>query len=79
MRSVTNLAKVEGHASLVRDMSSNAIISTNEADYQAYKNRRELEKKRQQTIDNQLKEIECIKSEMNEIKQLLSMLISDKG
>lgn len=76
MRSLNTIAKVEGHASLVRDMSSNAIISTNEAEYQAYKSRREMEKKRQQTIEEQTKQIEAMKDEMAEIKQMLSILIS---
>lgn len=76
MRSVNTVVKVEGHGSLVRDMSSNAIISTNEAEYQAYRSRREMEKKRQQTIEEQTKQIEAMKDEMAEIKQMLSILIS---
>lgn len=76
MRGINNIAKVEGHASLVRDMSSNAIISTNEIEYQAYKARRESEKKRQQMIDDQASQIESLKDEMSEIKQMLSILIN---
>ena len=79
MRSLNNIVKVEGHASLVRDMSSNAIISTNDSDYEAYRKRRELEKKRQSMIDDHVKEIESIKQDVLEIKQMLSMLISGKG
>lgn len=76
MRSINTLAKVEGHSSLVRDMSSHAIISTNEAEYQAYLSKRELEKKRQQLIAKQANQIEALQAEMSEIKQLLSMLIN---
>ena len=79
MRSVTQFAQVEGHNSLVRDMSSHAIISTDDAGYNAYKSRRELEKKRQATIEKQVQEIECLKNDMLEIKQMLSQLLSAKG
>lgn len=76
MRSINHFAKVEGHSSLVRDMSSNAIISTDDAAYNAYRIRRESERKRQAVIDHQLEEIESLKTEMLEIKQLLSQLIA---
>ena len=79
MRSLTQFAPVEGHSSLVRDMSSNAIISTNEAEFSAYQKRREIEKKRQQQIADQVKEIECLKNDMTEIKNMLSQLIANKG
>ena len=79
MRSVNKYAQVEGHASLIRDMSSNAIISTNESEFSAYQKRREAEKKRHQQINDQLYEIESLKNEMLEIKTLLSQLIANKG
>lgn len=79
MRSVNQLAKVEGHSSLVRDMSSNAIISTNDSEYAAYQKRREAEKKRAMKMEQQVEEIEGLKKEISEIKQLLVQLISSKG
>lgn len=79
MRSITQFAQVEGHNSLVRDMSSHAIISTDDAGYNAYKSRREMEKKRQSVIDNQIREIESLKNDMLEIKHMLSQILSAKG
>ena len=79
MRSVNNFLKVEGHASLIRDASSNAIISTNDVEYEAYVRRREQEKKRQSLFDQHSKEIESIKQDVVEIKQMLMMLINNKG
>lgn len=79
MRGLTKFAQVEGHISLVRDMSSNAIISTDDAGYNAYKTRREIEKKRQEHMLKNSNEIEELKNEMLEIKQLLNMLIANKG
>lgn len=80
MRSLNNYAPVEGHVTLVRDMSSNAILTTgDDAAYNAYKMRREIEKRRQLTIDSQVEEIQSLKNEMLEIKQMLSQLLSAKG
>lgn len=79
MRSVNKFAKVEGHTALVRDMSSSAIISTNDSEYNNYMKRRETEKRRQETIDSQVQQIDCLKNEMLEIKQLLSQLLQTKG
>lgn len=63
----------------MRDMSSNAIISTDDAGYNAYRARREAEKRRQTVIDNQIQEIESLKNDMLEIKQMLSQILSAKG
>lgn len=79
MRSLNKFAKVEGHTSLIRDMSSNAIVSTNDVEFKAYQTRREIEKRRAQMIEDQVQEIQNIKNDMLEIKQMLSQLISTKG
>lgn len=79
MRSLKQFAQVEGHSTLIRDMSSNAIISTNESEFSAYQKRREAEKKRHQQINDQIEEIESLKTEMMEIKTMLSQLIANKG
>jgi hypothetical protein len=79
MRRLNKFAKVEGHNSLVRDLSSHAIVSTNDAEFKAYQTRREIEKKRVQDAEKTVQEIENIKNDMLEIKQMLSQLISTKG
>lgn len=79
MRSVKQFLKVEGHNTLIRDSASNAIISTNEVEYNAFTKRREIEKARAKMLDNQVQEIETIKNDMLEIKQMLAQLISTKG
>lgn len=71
-------AKVEGHESLIRDMSSKAIINTNDDDYEAYRRSRENAKKQAMLIKSQMQEIECLKSDMQEIKQMLNLLIKGK-
>lgn len=79
MRSVNSFVKVEGHASLVRDMSSNAIIATDDNEFNAYKKRREAEKKRVQLQEQQINDIEHLKNDMDQIKHMLSQLLNAKG
>ena len=44
-RVIPQFAKVEGHESFVRDMSSHAIVSTNDDEFTAYQRKRFSEKK----------------------------------
>lgn len=79
MRSLNNFLKVEGHSSLVRDMSSNAIIANDNAEFSAYQKRRMVEKNRQELMEKQVNDIENLKNDMLEIKQLLTTLIASRG
>jgi hypothetical protein len=79
MRSVIpQFAKVEGHESLVRDMSSHAIVSTNDDEFSAYQRRRLAEKKQKQIVEQQSQEIASLKSDIEEIKQMLSQVLRGK-
>jgi predicted transcriptional regulator len=77
MRSV-KLLKVQGHEGLVRDTASGAIVSHNENEFAAYKLKREADLKRHKQIEQQVQEINELKNEMLEIKQMLSILIKGK-
>ena len=63
--------KVEGYESLVRDTNSNGIINTNKTDYQIYIERMKAREKQGDDIRNAVKEINTLKSELREIKNLL--------
>jgi len=63
--------KVEGYESLVRDVSSNAIINTNRSEYQLYMARIKSREKQGDEIRNAVKEINTLKAELREIKSLL--------
>lgn len=79
MRSVIpQFAKVEGHDSLVRDMSSHAIVSTNDDEFNAYQRRRLADKKHKQIVEQQSQEIASLKSDIEEIKQMLSQVLRGK-
>jgi len=63
--------KVEGHDDLVRDTKSNGIINTNVTDYEKYMNRIRARKTQTDQIQDACREINSIKAEMFEIKELL--------
>jgi len=64
--------KVEGHAHLVRDEESHAIINTDIKQYR-------LTMKRRQMLMTQRDEINSLKNDMGEIKTLLKELINKDG
>ena len=77
-----NHRKVEGEADLVRDINSHAIINRNKGAYELAKKRsdnakRKLleEEEQRDTIRNATREINTLKSEMHEIKNLLQQLV----
>jgi len=63
--------KVEGFDSLVRDTSTNAIVNTNVSDYQIYMQRRQAREDQSDKIRGAVKEINNLKKELREIKELL--------
>ena len=64
--------KVEGHANLVRDEESHALINTDVKQYR-------LTMKRRQMLRTQKDEINSLKNDMSEIKTLLKELINKDG
>ena len=64
----TEYVQVEGHSSLLRDEHSTAIVSNDTNSYELYKKRRE-------TFKIQKNEINTLKNEVGEIKELLHTLI----
>ena len=67
--------KVEGYESLVRDVSSNAIVNTNRSEYQLYMARVRAREQQGDEIRSAVKEINNLKSELREIKSLLQEVI----
>ncbi len=67
----TSLIPVEGHSNLKRDPHTNAILSTNDTDYEKYIQ----ERNRRQSLENKIeinsKELSELKLEISEIKNLL--------
>jgi hypothetical protein len=67
--------KVEGHSSLERDIRSNAIVNTNKSEYQLYMNRIKSREQQSDQIRTTIKEINILKQELFEIKNLLKEVI----
>jgi hypothetical protein len=67
--------KVEGHSSLSRDIRSNAIVNTNKSEYQLYMNRIKSREQQGDQIRNTIKEINILKQELFEIKDLLKEVL----
>lgn len=59
--------KVEGHSNLYRDVKSGAVINSNRDEYDRYM-------KAKSNRDNMVNEINTLKQELDEIKQLLKKL-----
>lgn len=75
---MTQFLKVEGHASLVRDMSTGAILNNNRTEYEEYLQRKKQAELRDAEISQHTEEINNIKNELTDIKQLLLKLVSTK-
>ncbi len=67
--------KVEGYESLERDIRSNAIVNTNKTEYQLYMNRIKSREKQGDQIRDTIKEINILKQELFEIKDLLKKVL----
>ena len=67
---------VEGHTDLVRDTTSHAIVNRNRGAYEMAKKRAEDAQRQRDEIRSATREINNIKCEMHEIKQLLTQIAS---
>jgi hypothetical protein len=73
------VVKIQDSDSLVRDLSSGAIINTNNTEYQNYLNKKNASKQMREQIKQNSDEIKEIKSELSEIKHLLISLINKEN
>ena len=65
------IAKVEGHAHLVRDLKTQAIVNTDSDAYARYMTRKAKQAEKEDELRGVVREINTIKAEMFEIKNLL--------
>ena len=72
---MSDILKVDGHTDLVRDVNSNAIINTNQTEYQLYMKRIKVREKQSDKLRNAVKEINNLKSELREIKELVRKIV----
>ena len=73
------IAKVKGHTHLVRDLKSQAIINTDSDAYARYMVRKAKQSKKDDEMRKVVREVNEIKSEMFEIKDLLKKVLDKNG
>ena len=71
--------KVKGHTHLVRDLKSQAIINTDSDAYARYRARKVKQSKKDDEMRKVVREVNEIKSEMFEIKDLLKKVLDKNG
>ena len=67
--------RVEGHESLVRDTVSNAVINSSKSEYNIYMARHRARNKQSDELRTACKEINSLKAELREIKELLKGIV----
>lgn len=70
--------KVEGHDNLVRDTSTKAIVNTDKSEYEQYIARRKEAELKMLEEQQQKQDINNLKSELSEIKQMLAILLQNR-
>lgn len=70
--------QVQGFGDLVRDTKSNAIVNTNKSEFSLYMARMKSREKQGDEIRDAVKEINNLKKEFYEIKQLLLKVVDEK-
>ena len=70
---------IEGHSDFVKDMHSKAVINTNKGAYLAAVQRKKIFLQQKDELRDATREINILKSEMHEIKNLLVKLVEKDG
>ena len=70
--------KVKGHTILVRDLKSQAIINTDSDAYARYMARKAKQEKKDDEVRKVIRDVNEIKKEMFEIKDLLKKVIDGR-
>lgn len=71
--------KIKDRDNLVRDINSRAVINTNKTDYENYIARRKAGNDMKSRIDQNCKDIDCIKQDLTEVKEMLKLLIKQES
>tara|TARA_B100000035_G_C20623756_1_gene389229 strand:- start:131 stop:349 length:219 start_codon:yes stop_codon:yes gene_type:complete len=69
------ILKVEGHSNLIKETRTKAIINTNTSEYNIYMARIKQRNEQSDKLRSAVKEINTLKAELREIKQLVKGLV----
>jgi len=70
-----SLLKIENNENLVKDTRTNAIVNTSKSEFQLYMKRRQERNKNGDKLRSACKEINNLKTELREIKSLLTKVL----
>jgi hypothetical protein len=68
---MSDTIKVQGHSFLVRDLKSQAIINTDSEAYARYMARKTKQKEKDDEVRKVIRDVNELKNEMREIKNLI--------
>ena len=74
-----NHIRVEGHTNLVRDKRTGAILNTNRNEIARARKIKDIKNKETEVIQNLSQDVDVLKKDMTEIKELLISLVEDKN
>ena len=69
--------KVEAQDSLVRDMSSNAIVNNNKSEYENFLRISEQKYKEKKEFEKLKTDVNSMKNDLDEIKSMLKSIVRD--
>ena len=69
--------KVEEQDSLVRDISSNAIVNNNKSEYENFLRISEQKYKEKKEFEKLKTDVNSMKNDLNEIKSMLKSIVRD--
>lgn len=70
--------KVQGHSDLVRDTSTGAILNTNKNEIARARELKEKKRQERQNMEALRNEVESMKQDFKDIKELLIRLVEEK-
>ena len=76
---MTMFLKVKGCDGLVRDVTTNAILNNDKTEYERYLAQKNANLSKKAEIERHAEEINNIKSDLTEIKQMLLTLMSSSN
>lgn len=71
--------KVEGHASLVKDVKTGAVLNTNTAELEGARKRKLNKRKHEEEKELLKQDLANLQSEMAELKTLLKQMVEKNG
>ena len=74
---VNNFIKVKSDVSLVRDISSDAIVNRNKSEFDKFNNLSKIKYKEKQEFNQVKTDLSEVKQELKELKELLKSIVQN--